>query len=136
MSEELQERASRRSSSRRIPKKTCSTQPMLDADGKVCPAPGLPYPPFLHFRMLDGTELLHRNAAIGRAGRCPHCFVDFLADAGLFHLYRNETHFCDFELDGPSDAVRRNGKDLIAALWSFGIPRVDPLHLFNEGGHA
>jgi hypothetical protein len=86
--------------------------------------------------MADGTELIHSNNAIARAGRCPHCFVDFLSDAGLFHRYRDERHLCDFDLDGPRDNVRRNGKDLIAALWSLGLPHASPLNLFSDGGRA
>lgn len=109
---------------------------MLDADGKVCPAPGLPYPPFLHFRMQDRTEIIHRNDAVVRAGRCPHCLIDFLHAAGLFHGVLDAVHICDFDLDGPSNNVRRNGQDLLAVLWSLGLPHMDALHPFHEGAQA
>jgi hypothetical protein len=138
MTAELQTPAPRRKrgASKRTKTKTCSAAPLLDTNGKTCPSPGLPYSAYLHFRMADGTELVHSNDAIARAGRCPHCVIDFFHDAGLFHVYRDETHFCDFDLDGPRDNVRRNGKDLVAALWNLGLPRSHPLQLFNEGGHC
>jgi len=132
MTIEIETRA-RRSKRRHKPNtKYCSTAALLDANGKPCPAPGIGYPSYMHFRMRDGTELYHANNAIVRAGRCPHCFCDNLADVGFFDSYQDEALICRFDFDGGG----RNGKDLLAVLSALGLPRVSPLNLFDEGGRA
>ncbi len=137
MTTELQSRAPRRN--RKAKRKTTpnvSEPILLRIGGKPCPAPGLAYTAFSLFQLADGSEIVHSNSAIARAGRCPHCFIDDLKGAGLIHHYRDEVLHCDFDLDGPRDSIRRNGHDLLTVLLSLGLPRVDPLNFFYVGGRA
>jgi hypothetical protein len=138
----LEVRAPKRKSRQALKKpkpKTASAPSPIAMNGSFCAEPGRPYPTYLHFRMADGSELFHRNAAIEAAGHCPHCLMDFLGDNGFFHGVRGSTHLCAFRFDGLSDGRQWNGKDLVTVLLQLGLPRVHPLNLFDfddEGARA
>jgi hypothetical protein len=102
---------------------------------RICPEPGKPCSAYMEFRLF-AARISIATEPMRRAGRCPHCLIDFLYDIQLIDVISDNVMQCDYAFYADEPDSIRNGRNLLHALHSLALPPFTAINFHYYGGEA